>query len=403
MKGACARNAARLWIVVAVFGACAGAQPPTDFEAPVRGPDLTPRQWTSLLMAWCERLRSDPDASQALESSTLAMLPSDEGFSIVEANWNLLTHVQAKRLVMEAFFHERQNPRLALISGELHAFRAHPRLVDVLHLGTEDPILEVRQVAFDLLRGVAFRDFTGNPEAYTRWREHNRALPLTEVLVNSSYDLVPRLSLGDDQQVQGVLAMLAERGQAIGAVPELKGALIEAGLLDVLAALLKARTKPEVTSETGESGVEELFSVLAYLMPDEAYLRREILPLTQDKTAGDTLRQHARLLLMAHPDLRRELLLEQLRGGEDLEVEALILEQLGASRDPKAIPPLIAIIEADQGNARNTKERVGRLGLAPLTGVPYDDSHTGPWWRRWWAENKDNYPPDAKEPALPSR
>ncbi|MCL4219274.1 MAG: hypothetical protein KJ052_20015, partial [Candidatus Hydrogenedentes bacterium] len=227
--------------------------------------------------------------------------------------------------------------------------------------------------------------------------------PLTEVLVNSSYDLVPRLSLGDDQQVQGVLAMLAERGQAIGAVPELKGALIEAGLLDVLAALLKARTKPEVTSETGESGVEELFSVLAYLMPDEAYLRREILPLTQDKTAGDTLRQHARLLLMAHPDLRRELLLEQLRGGEDLEVEALILEQLGASRDPKAIPPLIAIIEADQGNARNTKERVGRLGLAPLTGVPYDDSHTGPWWRRWWAENKDNYPPDAKEPALPSR
>lgn len=80
------------------------------------------------------------------------------------------------------------------------------------------------------------------------------------------------------------------------------------------------------------------------------------------------------------------------RLGETKERGALwnIATSLGELGDPRAIPAMIAVIEAD--NTYDTVYGVGYFGLGKLTGVRYDESHDGKWWREWWEKNKDQFP-----------
>ena len=66
----------------------------------------------------------------------------------------------------------------------------------------------------------------------------------------------------------------------------------------------------------------------------------------------------------------------------------------------KAIPTLIAVIEAD--DTGNAIYRVGFFGLSHLTHVKYDESHDGPWWRNWWETNKDTYPEEIRNLTIPT-
>ncbi len=67
---------------------------------------------------------------------------------------------------------------------------------------------------------------------------------------------------------------------------------------------------------------------------------------------------------------------------------------LAEAGDPKAIPVLIGVIEAD--NSYDTIYGAGYFGLGfgklgKLTGVEYSDFHDGAWWRRWWEANKQRF------------
>jgi predicted esterase len=73
------------------------------------------------------------------------------------------------------------------------------------------------------------------------------------------------------------------------------------------------------------------------------------------------------------------------------------LAELG---DPRAIPAMIGVIEADDSNA--TIYGVGNFGLEKLTGVKYDDSHNGAWWRRWWSQNRERFPEPARGMEIPA-
>jgi hypothetical protein len=50
---------------------------------------------------------------------------------------------------------------------------------------------------------------------------------------------------------------------------------------------------------------------------------------------------------------------------------------------------MIQVIELD--NTYGTIYGVGYYGLGRLTGVTYDQSHDGKWWRTWWEQNKSKY------------
>ncbi|MCH8316782.1 MAG: hypothetical protein IIA64_12495, partial [Planctomycetes bacterium] len=64
-------------------------------------------------------------------------------------------------------------------------------------------------------------------------------------------------------------------------------------------------------------------------------------------------------------------------------------QSIARLEDPRAIPELISIIDAD--NSQQSIYNVGSFALSPLTGVRYDYTHHGPWWRKWWQANAERY------------
>jgi hypothetical protein len=72
---------------------------------------------------------------------------------------------------------------------------------------------------------------------------------------------------------------------------------------------------------------------------------------------------------------------------------------IGELKDPRAIPTLIGIIDAD--NTYDTVYGVGYFGLGRLTGVRYSKTHDGAWWRKWWDENKSRFPADVRDATIP--
>jgi predicted esterase len=76
-----------------------------------------------------------------------------------------------------------------------------------------------------------------------------------------------------------------------------------------------------------------------------------------------------------------------------------IARQIAKHDDPRAIPELIGVIEAD--NTEDTIYGIGYFALGRLTGVRYDESHHGAWWRQWWEKNKSRYPKEVQQTAIP--
>ncbi len=72
---------------------------------------------------------------------------------------------------------------------------------------------------------------------------------------------------------------------------------------------------------------------------------------------------------------------------------------IGSSKDPRSIPILIGLIDSD--NSYDTVYGIGWFALNPLTGVRYDPTHHGPWWRKWWAANADRFPADVRDLPIP--
>jgi len=75
---------------------------------------------------------------------------------------------------------------------------------------------------------------------------------------------------------------------------------------------------------------------------------------------------------------------------------ASALAEIGS---PRAIPTMIAVIEAD--NTYDTVYGVGYFGLGKLTGVQYEGKHDGAWWRAWWEKNKQRFPAEVQALKIP--
>jgi predicted esterase len=76
-----------------------------------------------------------------------------------------------------------------------------------------------------------------------------------------------------------------------------------------------------------------------------------------------------------------------------------VAQEIAELNDPRVIPMLIGIIEAD--GTYNTVYGVGYFGLSKLTGVRYEESHDGAWWRQWWEKNRARYPKDIAALEIP--
>ena len=84
---------------------------------------------------------------------------------------------------------------------------------------------------------------------------------------------------------------------------------------------------------------------------------------------------------------------------QDIEAMIIAAGELADRRDPRAIPDLIGIMDAD--NSDDAIYVIGHGALTPLTEVRFDFTHHGPWWRKWWAVNAHRFDDDVRRRPIP--
>jgi RNA polymerase sigma factor (sigma-70 family) len=318
----------------------------------------------------------------------LADLPPDEGFAILKANWEKISAIEARQQLIKAWFYAMPYP--------LH-IRFHPRLLDGMDLGMRDRSPKVQEWAINYLGGVAFQDFAEDFSAYQAWYQANHVKPLTEVIVGSVRRFAEQAARSVKSEAPKRVQLLTRHWSTFH-LPEARRAALDAGLLRTLGRWASA-------ADAGATDVENQLAIQAVtaigqLKPGEADLRRVVVPLIAREKPAE-VRNAAILALEDEQNAWAiDLLLDVLRTrpverGQSFSA-ARALAGIG---DPRVIPTMIAVIEAD--NTYETVYGVGYFGLGKLTGVRYDESHDGAWWRRWWEKNKERYPEAVRALEIP--
>jgi predicted esterase len=308
----------------------------------------------------------------------LAAADPDAALAALNNNWSRIAPLQARQQLLKAF-----------------AFASHPRVLDVLHLGMTDSEPQVQGWACNYLRDYAFEDFAHNRAAYEEWRKQTQGKPLAEVTAQAARGFIARLAAASGDKLSAQLKVLeAARGGLRN--PAARSAAIDAGALDLAARWLRdSAAKPDLVG-----GASHL---IAALQPGEKYLRDVILPLLGAKHPMELRATAARLLARPENKWAVDPLLAVLRDSIQSDTKHLawdVADALGEIGDPRAIPTMIAVIDAD--NTYDTIYGVGYFGLSEMTGVDYDETHDGKWWRQWWEREKARFPEPARSATIPT-
>ena len=325
----------------------------------------------------------------------LAALPPDEGFAILEADWGKVHDDRARQQLLKAWFYAMPYP--------LHV-RDHPRLLDALDLGMRDPSPAVQTWAVGYVAGLAFRDFSEDRAAYREWYRAHRGRPVAEVVVGSVRRFAAESARSVKSEALKRASLLDRSRNVFRDVPGARQAAIDAGLLRTL-----RRWAWSADAGSPPKDRRLAFAALAafaQLQPPEEELRRVVLPLL-DRQKPPEVRAAALSALEGRRNAwAMPPVLEVLAATLQEPHQQILLRRAAAStiasfEDPRAIPILIAVIEAD--GTREANYDVGYLGLGRLTRVPFDQAHDGAWWRRWWEQNKARYPEAARAITIPER
>ncbi len=324
----------------------------------------------------------------------LVDLPAEESFAILKENWQKIAKVETRQQLIKAW-------GLSAVQRRPHI---HPRLLDVLDLGMRDRSPAVREWASGYLQPIAFQDFAEDLPAYKSWYQANRHKPVAKVTAEAIQRLVKQIKQTRGEEFYERVRRLYENSDTFHYVPAARRAAVDAGLLPILERWV-TDMKPGARQDGSELAKAAVY-VIAGLKPGEAYLRRVGVPLVaKDKPLE--LRMAAITALGGKENAwALDLLLEILKSSLEEDEHNLgfitryAAQALATIGDPKVIPTMISIIEAD--NTSNTIHDIGWIGLNPLTGVRYDEAHNGTWWRQWWEKNKSRYPAAVRDLEIPT-
>lgn len=328
--------------------------------------------------AWTEKLAGlgDDWRAAAGAANRLAGLPPDEGLPIVREAWSKLS-VRARQQFLKAFGNSQ-----------------HPRKLDVLHLGATDPAEEVRSWAWSPIAAIAFRNFKSDAAAYAEWYAANRARPIAEIQLKYFPNLLAEIRTAKKVERERLTDVLGDARFQLE-LPALRTMALEQDLPETL---IQWVSDPEASSHLCNCAGWALDA----LEPDDAFLRRRALPLISSHAPPQARALAAHLLGSAEAAWAVEPLIERLKQAARAPVPAGtgnaflsdVARALGEIGDSAAIPAMIEVIEADNSHA--TVYDVGYGGLRKITGVEYDESHDGAWWRKWWSENRERVLQEAR-------
>jgi predicted esterase len=339
--------------------------------------------------AWARKLAGLNDSNWRTAfaiGQELAALPPDEGFAILEANWKKVGKVEVRQQLLKAW-----------------VFAKHPRLLDGLDLGMRDPSPDVQKWATNYLNDVAFQDFSEDFPAYKDWYQANRDTPLPEVVVRSARRFAAEAARSVKRDAEKRARWLVRHGNVLRHMPEARRAMLDAGFLRTL-----ERWASGATAQSPPEDIERVanaVNLIGQLKLGEAELRRVVVPLLARETPVAVRVAAIDALEGRHNAWAVDLVLDVLKGsleedGVRLRIFAwAAVRTLASFDDPRVIPTMIAVIDAD--NTYDTVYGVGYFGLGRLTGVEYDKAHDGAWWRRWWEKNKEKYPEVVRAVEIP--
>lgn len=334
-----------------------------------------------------------PAASAEAYLERINAAPNGNGARVVASEIAALDPGEARRILLAIYPRIEGRERRQAVLYEFVFDPACPHLLDFVHLAATDPEPALQTWAFQVLGSYAFRDFNGDPSAYAAWRERFRAMPVADVLRQNMAELIPRLEGARGEA-------LVEEARSLGSALRHEDALAAgADLTDLvrdaggLAMIEEWILRPPVAGEADAEALRSAaFAWLRLVAPDEAWQRRVLLPVVQRPEANPHLGSVA-ILALGRPGnvWAVEPLLDALRRvpPEAKWRYVSLGTALGRIGDRRAIEPLIDAIAAD--GTRDTIFGLGHFGLGELTGVPYDPSHDGVWWRKWWEANRHRF------------
>ncbi|MEA2735747.1 MAG: hypothetical protein QOE14_2198 [Humisphaera sp.] len=312
----------------------------------------------------------------------LAKMDAEKSWPIVQANFSKVPNFEARQQILKAF-----------------AFaRLHPRVLDVMHLGMTDPEPQVRAWAAGYLRGLAYQDFAENSAAYEAWRIKTAGRPAGQVVAESATAWVNQLKAANTGEIKRHARFVREVRNDLSQIPAARDAAIKAGALDVATGWLREHADDSDIV----TGARDL---LTALKPDAGYLKTVILPMLDAKHPDEVRRAAIETLGRADNKWAVDPLLAALRESvtsKDKEQRRLawdVASALAEIGDPRAIPDMIAAIAHD--DTYDTVYGVGYFGLGKMTGVRYDESHNGQWWRQWWERERVRFPEPVRSSTIP--
>ena len=324
---------------------------------------VEPRSWLSAIQS----------------ADDLREMSADEAWEFVSQTWPQLSTVNAKQQFLKAI----------AFSNTAYRHRA-------FDLGIKDPESKVREWAKNYANELTLFYISEYPEKYEQWYAVEKHHTADEAFAASikilSAEIRTARQGGDDKQVRTLLRPLSRRNGVIGENSNLVAESVRSsGLAEELVDLVKERSEGVASTAA--------FS-LAYIPVDEAFANEKIVPLLNDGPVSQFLAAST-IIGRFKSDWAVDALLEALIRHRAAEPEILwsMVHGLAAQDNPRAIPTMIAVIDAD--NTYNTVYGVGHFGLGKLTGVPYDESHDGSWWRTWWEKNQGDYLLSEQDNVIP--
>lgn len=324
--------------------------------------------------------------SVALE---VAGLPPDYGWKLVESSWSRLTNVDARCQMLKAFYYEVPYPLRP---------RFHPHLLSVLALGLSDGDEKVRSWARTYLQKVSFRAWESDLEAReaVEYCRKNRDRPILDLVRESIQAWETRTRNLRGGALASELELFDRNGSLFRDVVEAREEAQAAGLVERFGGWARG-LDVEVAKHS--------LRILGRLGLGEAELRPIVVPVF-DSNRPSAVRAAAFSALAgeenrwAVEDLVSEIEELVFRRPRDRTVLWAATSALGRIGDRRAIPRLIASIDA--APSYDTIYGIGYFALTRLTGVEYEESHDGAWWRNWWEENRSRFSAEVAALSVPT-
>jgi predicted esterase len=323
-----------------------------------------------------ERLKADLVApanwTTTFESAKrLQTLSPEDGWDVLSAAWKEMTSDEPKQQLLKS------------VSVAKPAY-----LVRAMHLGMSDRSPAVQQWAIEYLRGIAFIDFAEEYDRYAVWYAACADKPLAETIKDGLSRVAAELPKADAKRRERLSELAGElrlEGDA-ALIEAVKASGVIGSMLDIFTAPASSRDEVRAAGQfLTQAGV------------DEGTLRERVLPMIGEDREVEGVSAAARMLgasrkpwaIEALKDRLTRLVLDAKPGAKPSIPANVFSQPLGDSGFVTLIPHLIALIETE--DTSETIYGIGYFALGRLTGVKYDESHDGAWWRNWWEKNRQRF------------